>query len=342
MLFLGDWGRNFSVFGCRTYNGLQRVRLMELAAQHLISSVTSTIILWFTIKWKPTLDFSWKRMKVMYLYGWKLLAASMLSYAYADLRIIIIGYFYSAADLAYYNKGQSFPRLFAINIAATINSVLFPAISKNQNSLPDVKRLLRQSMKTTSYIIWPIMAGLAVCAQPLVLLLLTDKWSEAIIFIQLACFVYAMNPVAAANSMAVKAIGRSDITLYIQIIKNIIGVSVLFAVMRHGVFVIALSQVMLTVISIFLDMMPNAKLIGYRISEQLIDILPAIAMSAVMAGAIYPINFLGLPHIATISLQATGGVALYTALSLLFKVESFYFILNMLKQLITKKKVKEK
>jgi len=311
--------------------------IWALAAQHLIGAIVYTIILWLTLKWRPKLAFSWQRIKTLYSYGWKLLLANMTYRVYRELRTVLIGHLYSPADLAYFTRGRSFPALIADNSSRAISSVLFPAISKEQNSTKAVKSMMRQSMTVTSYLMWPMMVGLAIVAEPLVLLLLTETWIEVVPFLQIACIFFALHPIHESNILAINALGRSDITLKLRVLKTIVGIGILLLVMSHGVLAIALSTILTSIIFVFINMFPNAKLINYRIKEQLVDIFPYMGMATLMTAAIYPIQLLQMPYILTIFLQVVAGAGVYLLLSVIFKVKTFYFILDTIRQRFAQK-----
>ena len=158
-----------------------------LVAQSLFNAAVDTMILWVTVRWRPRLQFSFARLKELLRYGWKLLASALLHTVYTNLRSLIIGKLYTAEDLAYYDKGQSFPTLIVSNINASIDSVLLPTMSGVQDDRDAVKAITRRSIVTSSYLMWPMMVGLAVVAKPLVVLLLTEKWLAAVPFLQINC-----------------------------------------------------------------------------------------------------------------------------------------------------------
>lgn len=308
-----------------------------LVAQFLSSAVVSMIILWFTVNWRPTLDFSWHRMKGLYSFGWKLLLSNVISRIYSEIRTLLVGRIYNPAELAYYTRGRSFPELISDTTTTTIGKVFFPAITKKQKSTEAMKNMMRQTMSATSYIMFPMMLGLAIIAEPLVLLLLTEKWIEAVPFLQIACLQFALLPIHSTNMQAINAIGRSDITLKLSILKTIADIGVLLLVMRHGVFAIALSTIFTSLIFLPINMQPNSKLINYRFTEQMADVLPYFGLSAVMGAAIYTIHFLQLSGILTILLQIISGVAIYILLSIIFKIKAFHFIVNTARSLFPQK-----
>lgn len=170
-----------------------------LVAQSLSNAIIDTIILWITVKWRPVLQFSITRVKALFSFGWKLLCSSLLDTVYNNLRNMIIGKLYSAADLAYYNKADSFPNLIVNNINSSINSVLFPAMSSVQDQRETVKAMTRRSIMVSTYIMAPLMIGLAFVSEPLVSLLLTDKWLACVpymrIFVLHICFIQSIQQI---------------------------------------------------------------------------------------------------------------------------------------------------
>ena len=312
-----------------------------LVAQNMILAVVNGIVLWFMVKWRPQLKFSFKRLKTLYSYGWKIFVASMIKILYTDLRSLVIGKVYTAADLAFYNKAQSFPQLIDTNVEGTIDSVLFPAISKKQSNIDDMRAMLRRAIKTTSFILMPLLAGLSAVAKPFIIILLTDKWAESIPLMQILAFSFIFAPVELENLQAIKAIGRSDIALKVEIIKKVVGVLILIASIPLGVTAIAVGMVISTTLSAIINAIPNKKLLGYTFKMQLKDILPSLIISLVMFGAVYPISLLNLNMWAMIFIQAGLGVVIYIGLSALFKLESFTYILGLLKGFLKRGKKNE-
>ncbi|WP_346678050.1 lipopolysaccharide biosynthesis protein [Erysipelatoclostridium sp. An173] len=307
--------------------------IWALIAQYLVNTIVNTLILWFTVKWRPNLVFSFKRVKSLFSYGWKLLVSSLLDTGYNQLRSLVIGVRYSSSDLAYYNRGQQYPQLLVTNINASISSVLFPAISQNQNDLNVVKNMTRRAIKTSSYILWPLMFGLAVVSKPLVSLMLTDKWLPCVPFIQIACFTYGFWPIHTANLEALKAIGRSDLFLKLEIVKKCLGVFLLVVSMNYGVMAIALSLVVSTVASSLINSYPNSKLLNYRYTQQIKDMAPSILLSTMMAIIIYPLKYVIENSLILIVVQVTLGMAIYIVFSALLKLESYTYMLNIIKNI---------
>lgn len=312
-----------------------------LVAQNIILAVVNGIVLWFMVKWRPELKFSFKRLKTLYSYGWKIFVASMIKILYNDLRSLVIGKVYTAADLAFYNKAQSFPQLIDTNVEGTIDSVLFPAISKKQSSVDDMQAMLRRAIKTTSYVLMPLLAGLSAVAKPFIIILLTDKWAESIPLMQILAFSFIFAPVELENLQAIKAIGRSDIALKVEIIKKVAGVIILIVSIPFGVTAIAVGMVISTTLSAIINAIPNKKLLGYTFKMQLADILPSLLLSLVMFGVVYPISLLDLNVFVMLIVQVAVGAIVYIGISAIFKIESFKYILGIVKGFLKRGKKNE-
>lgn len=310
-----------------------------LVGQYLTNTTISTIILAFTIRWKPELRFSWTRLREMFAYGWKLLAAGIIAELYNELRKVIIGKFYTSADLAYFDRGMQIPNIIVTNINTSISNVLFPAISNAQNNIADVKAIMRRSIKTSSYIMCPLMFGLAVVAEPLISLLLTDKWLPCVPYLRIYCIAYCFEPIQTANLQAIKAVGRSDIFLILEIIKKASYTVILLAVMFHSIDAIAYSLLLNTLIAVIVNTSPNKKLIGYSFRELITDMAPGILVSAAMAAVVFAEGmFIPLSPLPLIIVQVITGGIVYLVLSVVCKVESFRYLLDTALEFIGKKK----
>lgn len=309
-----------------------------LVAQTLTSQFMAMVILWITVRWRPTREFSFQRMKSLLSYGWKLLASSLLDTVYNDLRALIIGKMYSSADLAFYNKGKQFPNLVVLNINTAIDSVLLPAMAREQDNARRVRDMTRRAIKTGTFIIMPLMVGLAICAEPLVSLVLTDKWLPCVPFLRIFCFTYAFYPINTANLNAIKAMGRSDLFLKLEIIKKIIGITAVLISMNYGVLWMAYSLIITSILSQIINSFPNRKLLGYSYGKQLMDILPAMGLACGMGAVVYCVQMLGLPDVLTLCIQVPLGAAIYIGGALLLKMEPFLYVLKVVKAMLSGKK----
>ena len=306
----------------------------SLVAQYLVDTFVDTAVLFFTIPWRPKLVFDVKEAGRLIGYGWKLTASSFLNMLYSELRSLIIGRVYSSSDLAYYNRGNQFPSLIITNIDSSIGTVVFPAMTKVADDKDRLKQVSRRALKTTSYLIFPLMIGLFVVAEPLVELLLTDKWIFCVPFLQCGCIYFMCQPIQTTNWQIIKAVGRSDLCLKLEIFKKIIGVTIIIVSMNYGVFYVAAGNSLFAVISMVINVIPNSKLIGYSAWQQVKDLFPALSLSCLMGGIVVLITLLNLPVLEELILQIVVGGMAYILFSWVFKLDSFIYLLNMMKSFI--------
>lgn len=305
-----------------------------IVAQQLTNVTVNTAILWLTVGWRPKRMFSFERLKGLLGYGWKLLVSGLLDTVYNKLREIMIAVFYTDADLAYYNRGMTYPNLLVENINASIDSVLLPVLSAEQDHKEQVRNMTRRAIRISTYVMMPMMMGLAVCAEPLIRLLLTGKWLPCVPYLRIFCFSYAFYPLHTANLNAIKAMGRSDLFLKLEIIKKVFGVIILLVTLQYGVYVMALSLLFTSVMSQLINSWPNAKLLDYAYGHQLMDMLPAILLSLVMGAAVYPIQLFGWSDWVTLPVQVIAGAAVYILGSVIFRLDSFSYLLGIMKKLM--------
>lgn len=310
--------------------------IWALVAQQLFNTLVDTIVLWITVKWRPKRMFSFDRLKGLFSYGWKLLLSSLLNTVYNNIRQLIIGKLYTSEDLAYFNRGKQFPNLIITNVNTSIDSVLLPTMSREQGDVSRVKSMTRRAIKTSTYIIAPFMTGLIVCAVPLVRLILTDKWLPCVPFMRIVCMTCLFYPIHTANLNAIKALGRSDLFLYLEIIKKVIGTILLISTMWFGVYAMAYSLLAESLCGQIVNAWPNKKLLNYGYIDQIKDILPSILLAIGMSVCIYPISFFHTSNIVTLFIQVLAGAAIYFVGSIVFRLDSFQYLWYTAKPFVTK------
>ena len=311
------------------YNG---AGIWALVIQYMTNTLINTFILFITVKWYPTFEFDKDSAKTLFSFGWKLVAAQFMNQVYVELKNLFIGKIYTPADLASYNKGEQFPSVLVMNINSAISSVLFPAMSIANQEKGKLKELTRQSIMMSSYVVFPIITGLIIVAEPMIRLLLTDRWISCVPFLKISCLFWMFQPSQTANVQAIKAAGRSDICLKLEIIKKVIGVVLLLIAIQISPLAVAIINAVFAGISALINILPNKKLIGYGVGEQIKDILPSLILSIIMYVLVSPIVSIGCADIITIFLQICLGVIVYIIGSYVLKIEAFLYILNFIKK----------
>ena len=307
-----------------------------LVAQYLTNTLVGTFVLFLIIPWRPQWQFSLMEAKILLRFGTKIMGAEFINTAYTQLRTLIIGKIYNTSQLAYYQKGDSFPSLVITNIDTAVSKVLFPSMVRVNTNSRDLKRFVRKSMRITSYVIFPIMIGLAVIAKPLILVLLTEKWLPCVKYLQILSIYWMFQPVLTANWQVIKAMGRSDLCLLLELVKKTVGILLVLGSMFISVEALAVSNIVLAIFSVFVNMVPCTKLIGYAVKEQIKDLLPAFLLSILMGLAVFALNAASLPTLGLLIAQIVVGAIVYIALSLVFRVQSFFDCLKLLRSYLVR------
>lgn len=312
---------------------LRGAGVWALVFQQLINLTIDTVVLWITVKWRPQLIFSLTRLKQLFSYGWKLLTSSLLNSLYDNLRQLIIGKMYSTTNLAFYNRGRQFPNLIVNNVNSSIDSVLLPTLSQEQDDKTRIKQMTQKVIKISMFIMSPLLVGLAFASPNIIKVLLNDEWLPAIPYVAIFSIVFLLWPIHTANLNAIKAIGRSDIFLRLEIIKLIIGIIVLIFSMQSGVFAIAIGMLVSGLISQAVNAWPNRKLISYSYFEQLRDIAPSVIAAFFMGAVIYPLNLVILPPAICLIVQVALGAIMYILIAKTIKNDSYLCLKQMLKNM---------
>ena len=311
------------------YNGFGT---WSLVIQQLGNQFLLMIFLWGLVGWKPEKKFSMERVKVLFSYGWKLMCSSLIDTVYNNLYTMVIGKIYQKDVVGYYNRGNQFPQLIVNNLAASIQAVMLPAFSASQEDRDRMKAMVRRSIVTSAFVVFPMMAGLIAVAKPLISIILTEEWLPCVPFLQIMCVAYAMWPIHIANLQAINALGRSDIFLKLEIVKKVLGLLVLAVSIPFGIYAMVWLKAATNFAGTIINSYPNKKLLDYSFTEQWRDVFPALLLSVIMGGAVYSIQFLIHNNWLLLITQILTGIVVYAGLSWLFKVESFKYLVGMVKR----------
>ena len=309
------------------YMALAGYGVWALIAQYLTNTVIDTLFLFVTVRWHPRLMFSWKRAKPLISYGSKVMFTDLIGTVFNNLGEFIVGLRYTKADLAYYTKGKQLPLLLQSNISSALISVLFPGMSKLNDAQEKVRALSRQSVRMLSYILFPLMIGMATVARPLTIVLYTEKWIAIVPYIWIVCAQAVLSIPGTIALQSVKAVGRSDMMLKAEFIKKPILLISIFAALPFGVFAVALTLPFNSLIELIINGIMAKKTIHYSIGEMLMDSLPAFVLSAIMGAAVYAVScWNGTSMILLLMIQVLIGGLVYVACSVLFRNKEFLML----------------
>lgn len=304
-----------------------------LVAQQLINTTIDTTILFINTKLRLSLRINIEKLKSLGAYGLRIMASSLLGVTFNQINPLFIGLKYSSADLSYYTKGRSLPETLSSSMTYTISSVLFPALSKYQDDKGRLLRYTRLYMKVASFVVFPVMLGFFAVSENFVRVFLTDKWVPAVYYIQIVCLTEMFSVVAVGNCETIKAMGRSDVFLKMEIAKktSYFIILALFLFLTDTPEALAISLVICALVQIIVNSVPNIMLIGYTVRMQLADLLPNMLISIAMCIIVTFIGKLKMSSIALLILQITTGVLVYLGISVVTRNSALHSMLNFIR-----------
>ncbi|WP_342304737.1 lipopolysaccharide biosynthesis protein [Methanolobus sp. ZRKC5] len=304
-----------------------------LITQMIVYSLLVTFFLWSLKLWKPTRKVSRNSFKEMFGFGSKLFASGLIDIIFQNLYIIVIAKLFLASTAGYYYFAKKIRELVLNQIVRSIQTVTYPALSTLQKDELKLKMGYKKIIKSTVYLLFPLMTFMAALAEPLFRILLNEQWLPAVPYLQLLCIGGVMYPLHSINLNILKVKGRSDLFLYIELVKKAIVIIILLPSIKYGVIGILIGQV----ISSYLVYIPNSyysgKLINYSINEQIFDFLPELVLSFTISICIYfAVSLSILPACAELILLSTLAIITYLSASCILKFESFKIIKQVFKQ----------
>lgn len=296
-----------------------------LVAQSIASTLASNYVLYRMVRWHPKWMYSWSRFNALFPYAWKKTAASFMGTLCNQLKGYLIGYHYTTADLAFFNRGEGLPEMLRNSISGTIDGVLFPALSKVQDDVEGLKRGIRRSIMTSTFFVCPVLFGLAATADKLVPIIYSAKWSPAVPFMQVACVTLIVVLINNTNLQTLYAIGRTDVVLKQEFIKKPVMLAILAFAITISPIAISVGIFIHSVHELFWTSYANSKLIKYSLFEQLNDVKSNVIIALVMAGVVYIVGlFIANPYIAA-CVQIILGMILYLGICHLLNNESYMY-----------------
>jgi teichuronic acid exporter len=296
----------------------------SLVAQNVGGSIFRTMLLWRLSSWRPTLLFRLDALREMFGFGSRLFASSLLNTTFENIYFVVIGRLFSAAQLGLYSGASKIQNLATINITGVVTQVAFPVFSLIQDDPVRLKRSMRKAMMVLAFVNFPLMVGLALVARPLVYVLLTEKWAASIYWLQLLCVAGLLYPFQALHLNALNAKGRSDLFLKLEVLKKVLIAILVAITYRWGVTGIIWGQIGMSVCHYYINSYYTSRLIHYSLREQLTDLAPYAAVSAVMGAGVYIIQSLPFTgYTVPLLMGILLGVSLYVALSYLLGLSAF-------------------
>ena len=305
-----------------------------LVAQQMSNSFIDTVILLFVSGIRFVPKFSMTRFKGLFDYGYKIFLAGIINTAYEEARPLVVGIKFTSVDLAYYNKGLLYPKLINSTLSDALASVLFPVMSKVQLDVEALRAMTRRFVRVCSYVVFPVMLGLFAVSDNLVIVLLKEKWAPIIIYVKIFSLTSILSIIQSGNLLPIRAIGRSDMILKLDIIKKSLYFVILvaFILFSKSPVILATMGFLTNTIAFAINAYANQSLIGYGIRNQIVDIVENLFPAAIMCAAVSFMNMIPIHRIPLLCLQIPAGAAVFCACSILFKNSNFWYLLDYAKQ----------
>lgn len=259
----------------------------SLVALHVGRRSLNSLFLWLWNRWKPLFVFSIQSFKELFAFGGKLLLSGLIDTIYRNIYYLIIGKYFSAQELGYYTRANEFKRMPSENLNAIIGRVSYPVLSTMQDDIPRLKNNYQKLIRSTMFITFVLMIGMAAVAEPMIITLIGEKWSPSIIYLQMLCFVGMMYPLHALNLNMLKVSGRSDLFLKLEIIKKVLAVPTIIVGIIWGIKVMIVGMMVNTLIAYYLNSYWSGRFIGYSFKQQVADIYPSLVLALSMGIGVY-------------------------------------------------------
>lgn len=305
-----------------------------LVTQSLLNTLLNTLFLWIFSHWFPSLVFSWSSFRTLFSFGFKLLLSGLLHTIYINLYSLVIGRWYSSANVGYYNRAYQFASFPSINIVSIITRAIYPVQCAMQDDDERLNATFMQYLRLSCLIIFLPMVTLAVLAKPLILILLTEKWIPAAELLSILCLAYMWYPIMVINNNILNVKGRSDYFLKAEILKKIVAIAILFVTLPYGVKILCWGVVLYNFFDMGIIIFYSRKVIrtGYR--EQIYNILPIFLLAMIMGGFVWITSVIFRENpIMQLSMGCIVAVLSYIVLGYLFQFKEFKWYYSRMKNL---------
>lgn len=309
----------------------------SLVTQQLSRQLLYTLSLWVLNKWCPKFTFYKDSFKYMWGFGWKLLASGILNNVWNQLYQVVIGKCYTPSTLGHYTRANDYANLFSANLASIVQRVSYPVLSEMQDNKERMVLGYRKLIKVTMFVTTVCMISLGAVAEPMIYTLIGTKWYEAATYLPLICVSMSLYPLHAINLNILQVLGRSDIFLYLEVPKKIVGLIPIGIGIFCGIYYMLLASIFTGFISLYLNTWYTGKALGYTFLKQLRDIFPSYLTAFVIALAVYFLKYLLLPYYIVLVIQIFIGIVVGLIVSELFKFEEYLELKSIVLKLIKRK-----
>jgi len=311
----------------------------SLVVQILSRQTLNSVFFWLWNRWKPIMVFSVDSFKELFGFGSKLLISGLIDTIYKNVYSMVIGKYFSAQELGFYTRASQFKQLPSQNISGVIQKVTYPVLASIQDNVPRLRDYYRKLIRSTMFITFNLMLGMAAVAEPMIITLIGEKWRPCIIYLQMLCFVGMFYPLHALNLNMLQVQGRSDLFLRLEIIKKILAIPTIIIGVFWGIKIMIAGMMVNTLIAYYLNSFWSGKMIGYSMKQQVKDILPSFFMAALMAALVFCLRWvLNVNPLLTLIIQVFAGAMFILILSEITRFKDYLFLKSLISEKLSFKK----
>lgn len=303
-----------------------------LVVQQLLNLSVNTLLLWIFSKWRPIAVFSWDSFHELFAFGSKMLASGLLDTLYRNIYPIVIGKLFSASSLGHYTRAQQFSEFPSSNITGIIQRVTYPVLCGIQDDMERLTNVYRKFLKLSAFVIFPFMMGLSAVAKPFINISLGSQWEFCGQLLQVICFAMMWYPIHSINLNLLQVKGRSDLFLRLEIIKKILGITVLCITAPFGLIVMCYGQIFNSIVALAINTYYTGKLINVGFIRQMKDLLPTILLSLTMFRTILLVNGLIESNMYRLIIGIMVGIVVYVSGSYIFKFKELQTLFSLIRR----------
>lgn len=308
----------------------------SLVGQQLSRQLLYTICLWLYIHWWPKLRFDTESFKYMWGFGWKLMLSGLLNNIWNQLYQVVVGKFYSPATLGQYSRSKEYSSIFSLNLTSIVQRVTYPVLSEVQDEEERLLSAYRRVIRTTMFITAILMIFLGAISEPLLYCLIGPQWHEAAVFLPLICISMSLYPLHAINLNMLQVQNRTDIFLFLEIIKKVIAVVPICLGIFVSIYWMLVGTIFTGIIAFFLNSYYTGKKLGYSSWMQLKDIAPSYGIAFLIALCVYFLKYLPISNWIILPIQILVGVVVFFAICEIIQLEEYIEVKGMVKQFLLK------
>lgn len=304
----------------------------SLVVQQLFNLSVNTLLLWIFSQWRPMAVFSWKSFHELFAFGSKMLASGLLDTLYRNIYPIVIGKLFSASSLGHYTRAQQFSEFPSSNITGIIQRVTYPVLCGIQDDMERLTNVYRKFLKLSAFVIFPFMMGLSAVAKPFINISLGSQWEFCGQLLQVICFAMMWYPIHSINLNLLQVKGRSDLFLRLEIIKKILGITVLCITAPFGLIVMCYGQIFNSIVALAINTYYTGKLINVGFIRQMKDLFPTILLSLTMFGTILLVNGFIESNMYRLIIGIMVGIVVYVSGSYIFKFKELQTLFSLIRR----------